>query len=214
MKETIAILAAFTLIFAGCAKNSPPTETSTPGFTSEPSVMGDDNNTGLPETTLAAEKELTAENVFENIKAGYGGEPTYGEEENTGGVFFASMPLSEEQLDGYGLTADMYDECVGATSPININPDFVIVTKAKPDKTDAVEGALESIREGFVNDTMQYPMNVEKVAATSVTREGDFFALILAGEPDTRENATESERLEFAKRQNEIGVNAFRESFN
>ncbi|MDR1755010.1 MAG: DUF4358 domain-containing protein [Eubacterium sp.] len=153
------------------------------------------------------EEDITAQKIYENIKAAYS-------EDSAGGRgFLATMPIPDDRVAEYGLTSDMYEECIANMAAISVHADVVIIVKAKPDKVDEVEKTLEATRQNFINDTLQYPMNIEKVQATTVTREGDFFALIMLGMPDERENATESEKMEFAKEQNDIGVNAFLASF-
>ena len=91
------------------------------------------------------------------------------------------MPIPAEFLEGFGLTADLYDEFFGEMPMISTNVDTLIVIKAAEGKLEAVEGVLNAYRENLVNDTMQYPMNLGKIQASEVKTIGNYVCFVQLG---------------------------------
>ncbi|MCL2087813.1 MAG: DUF4358 domain-containing protein [Oscillospiraceae bacterium] len=151
------------------------------------------------QTHAQAQTSVSAQAVLEHIKSAYGEH------------YPPSIPMTQEQLLQYGLTPDLYDECAHETAAITVYLNKVVVVKAKPEKINEVEAALETFRHDIITNTLQYPMNIEKAQATSVTRKGNYIALILAGETLQDTELSQSERLNFAVEQNGVGVEAFLE---
>lgn len=113
----------------------------------------------------------------------------------------------------FGLTEDMYNAVTAEMPMISTYPDTVIVVEAKEGKVDEVESVLNAYRDYQVNETLQYPMNVEKVNASRVVKNGNFVAYIMAGAIDEREDVTDEEMATFAQEQTQIGVDAFNSCF-
>ena len=95
--------------------------------------------------------------------------------------YFPQMPIPAEFLEGFGLTADLYDEFFGEMPMISTNVDTLIVIKAAEGKLEAVEGVLNAYRENLVNDTMQYPMNLGKIQASEVKTIGNYVCFVQLG---------------------------------
>ena len=57
--------------------------------------------------------------------------------------YFPQMAIPAEYLEGFGLTADMYDEFFGEMPMISTNVDTLIVIKAKEGQLEAVEGVVK-----------------------------------------------------------------------
>ena len=51
----------------------------------------------------------------------------------------------------------------------------------------------------LINDSFQYPMNIAKVNAAKIVKHGDYVFFLMLGKYDDREEASDEERLEFAK---------------
>ena len=122
--------------------------------------------------------------------------------------------LPEELIgDMYGLDADTYTEVTAHVAMISTYVDTVVVVKAAEGKTGDVEAALNAYHDRLVNESLQYPINVEKVNAAQVVTNGDYVAFIMLGAIDEREDASDSDRAEFAQQQTKIGVDAFNAYF-
>lgn len=123
--------------------------------------------------------------------------------------------LPEELIgDMYGLDADTYVEVTAHVAMISTYVDTVVVVKAAEGKTGDVEAALNAYHDRLVNESIQYPINVEKVNAAQVVANGEYVAFIMLGAIDEREDASDSERAEFAQEQTKIGVDAFNAYFD
>ena len=122
--------------------------------------------------------------------------------------------LPEEMVgDRYGLSADSYTEITAHVPMISTFVDTVVVVKAAEGKASDVEAALKAYHTSLVEESLQYPMNIEKVNAGQVVKKGNYVALIMLGAIDEREGASDSDRASFAEEQIKIGVDAFNACF-
>ena len=81
----------------------------------------------------------------------------------------------------YGVSEDMYEEALAEMPMISANVDTMILIRAKADKVEEVEKALNEYRDKMINDTMQYPMNVGKIQASRIETFGNFVCFIQLG---------------------------------
>lgn len=81
----------------------------------------------------------------------------------------------------YGLDVTLAESFIVETPMIGMNPDIFIGVEAKEGQADAVETALNGYKEQLLNDTMQYPMNLPKIAAVDVLRVDNYVFLVLMG---------------------------------
>ncbi len=96
--------------------------------------------------------------------------------------YWPNTQVSPEMLESsFGITEDMYDDYMAEVPMINTNVDTLLIIKAKSDKVDAVEEALNVYRENLVNDTMQYPMNVGKIQASRIEKIGNYVCFVQLG---------------------------------
>lgn len=95
--------------------------------------------------------------------------------------YWPNTEMPAEFLEGFGLTADMYDAFFGEMPMISTNVDTLIIIQAKEGQVEAVEGVLNAYRENLVNDTMQYPMNVGKIQASRIETFGNFVCFVQLG---------------------------------
>lgn len=86
-----------------------------------------------------------------------------------------------EATELYGLTLDNCEEVIAELPMISTNADLLLIAKAKEGKVEDVKAEIETLRESKVNDTMQYPMNVQKTAASSVEVIGNYVAYVQLG---------------------------------
>ena len=102
--------------------------------------------------------------------------------EALGDNYWPNTPVSPEMLEGsFGITSEMYDDYMAEVPMIKTNVDTLLIVKAKEDKVDAVEEALNVYRENLVNDTMQYPMNVGKIQASRIEKIGNYVCFVQLG---------------------------------
>lgn len=123
-----------------------------------------------------------------------------------GDNYWPDTPIVPEMLEGtYGITADMYEDYMAESPMISANVDTLILIKAKEDTVEAVEEALNAYREGLVNDTMQYPMNIGKIQASRIERIGNYVCFVqLGGDTDT--DASDEEVIAHCQEQNELAI--------
>lgn len=214
MKKIIALFAALavmTTALTACSgnENNDNNTTTAPPVSSDNTDNTSDNTENTPENTEdtsseegGEENDPSADSETGKILAAI--RDAYGEN------FLPDMEFPQEMIaDTYGIREDTYDEITVQVPMISAHPDTVIIVKAAAGKGDDVKAALEAHRTYLIEESMQYPMNIAKVNATKVVENGDFYALLLLGRPDEREDASDAEMAEYAEQQVQIGVDAF-----
>lgn len=131
-------------------------------------TAGAENNDQAGEENESWSEEMTA--LREAVVSGLGEE------------YWPSMAMPQDMLEmSYGLTPDMYDDYMGEAPMISTHVDTLLVVKPAEGQADAVEEALQNYRTDLVENSMQYPMNVAKVQASTVARTGDYVCFVLLG---------------------------------
>jgi len=93
-----------------------------------------------------------------------------------------TMPVDPEMLEmAFGITPDMYEDYLAEMPMMSAHVDTLLIIKAKDDKVEDVETALNTYREAKVSDTMQYPANVGKIQASRIERIGNYVCFIQLG---------------------------------
>ncbi len=182
-----------------------PDESSTPDESSSPEESKESEESESTEESTAPEDDenkTATEKVLQAIKN------VYGES------YLPNTPIEQELLETqYGLSSDTYVEAAGEVPMISTNPDTVLVVKAVTGKEGDVKAALEAYRSKLINDSANYPMNLEKINAAKVESEGEYVAFLLVGANDDRANATADARTSFAEYQVNKAVTAFHDYF-
>lgn len=154
-----------------------------------------------PETTTQAPttaKQVELSDIHEAVKAVYG--------EN----YIPSMPFDAQYLsDVYGITEDMYDEMIAEGPMMSAHVDTFVAFKAKEGQADAIEEKLTAYRDYLLNDAMQYPMNLAKIEASQVVKEGDYVFFVMLGYTEEMEN--EDLRLKELQESNQLAVDTIKE---
>lgn len=210
MKKISVILITMALTIGsmtGCSKGdtkTPPTNNITDNTTDKEIDNNNDNpaETETEDGDNTNETELTVDDILNAIKAVYG--------EN----YLPNMEMNSEFLElEFGLTSDMY-EAVKAEQPmIGTHADRVVIVKAAEGRADDVEAALITAKDNKINDTFQYPMNLPKINATKIVRNGDFVCFLMVGAINENMDATEEEAKLFAENEVEKAVDAFHKLF-
>ena len=220
MRKFIAIFVAAALcaaVFTACSDSEQkPEETTTTAAENQPEESGSDEAGGSEDEGGSDDEggsedeggdneseDGAAQKILDTIRAAYGDN------------YLPNAEIPEEILTSmYGLDPDTYTEIAAEMPMISTNVDTVIIVKAADGKTGDVKAALDAYRDSLVNDSFQYPMNVAKVNASKVVANGDYVAFLLLGAIDERDDASDSERAEFAEEQVKIGVDAFNGYFD
>ena len=128
--------------------------------------------------------------------------------ESIGENYFPNMPLDPEMLEmNFGISSDMYDDYLAEMPMISTNVDTLLIIKAKNDKVEAVEEALNTYRDAKVSDTMQYPMNVGKIQASRIERIGDYVCFVqLGGDTMTAAESGDEAVIEQCQQANELAI--------
>jgi len=129
--------------------------------------------------------------------------------------YWPQMPIPAEYLEGFGLTADMYEEFFGEMPMISTNVDTLIVIKAKEGQLEAVEGVLTAYRDNLVSDTMQYPMNLGKIQASEVKSIGNYVCFVqLGADVMAAMDKGDEEVIKHCQAQNAIAIEALEGAIN
>lgn len=135
---------------------------------------GDNNKT---DDTTPAPVVVTVPELKDAILGAYG--DTYNPESEMG------MPLMDIPADileaTYGIQSAWVEEFAAAMPMMMTNVDTYIVVKATEGNVENVVKALQDYHNYLVNDSFQYPKDIEKVRAAKVFAEGDFVFFIMLG---------------------------------
>ena len=192
---TFACMIALCMGLVACGKNNQNAESSTQeSLATQESTDAQGTETQETEATQKTEAtqgtESTATEGTEEVAPEIG-ENGWSQEmealktavvEKLGENYWPNMPVTPDIMEGlFGITADMYEDYLAEMPMISTNVDTLVIIKPKADKAQAVEDALTAYREAKVNDTMQYPMNVGKIQASTIEKIGDYICFIQLG---------------------------------
>lgn len=131
-------------------------------------------------------KDIDLTQLHEDVKAAYG--------EN----YTATMAIDAATLEAtYGISEDLYEECIAETAMISAQTDFFIAIKAKEGKAEDMKAALEKAKEAIVASAY-YPANQIKVQSTQVIVHGDYGFVFVLGYPNETVDETDEEAMRAA----------------
>lgn len=198
-----SLLAVSVVLLTACGKKNngntgENTESTTPQTSSQ-----EGNNTG---NTLAESTEPAQESSLMYLRDAVA--------EALGEDYWPDSVMEPEYVqDLYGLKPDMYEDIFVETPMIGTNVDTLIIVQAKKDRVEDVEKALNTYREGEINNTMQYPMNIGKVQASRIETIDNYVLFIqLGGSSVDAEEEGEEKVMELSREQNEKALEAIRQA--
>lgn len=198
-----SLLAVSVVLLTACGKKNngntgENTESTTPQTSSQAG-----NNTG---NTLAESTEPAQESSLMYLRDAVA--------EALGEDYWPDSVMEPEYVqDLYGLRPDMYEDIFVETPMIGTNVDTLIIVQAKKDRVEDVEKALNTYREGEINNTMQYPMNIGKVQASRIETIDNYVLFIqLGGSSVDAEEEGEEKVMELSREQNEKALEAIRQA--
>lgn len=134
-----------------------------------------------------------------------------------GDNYLADMPLTKEDIKArYGLSQSWYTDIIAEVPMMSAHVDTLVIAKAKNKNTKKkIKNKLTAYRQGLINDTMQYPMNLLKIQASRVYVKGDYVFFIMLGYVDSNkeETNTEEQLIEAYKAENQKAVDAINSLF-
>ncbi len=200
MKKLLAMLLALMMVLSLAACGNKNTEE--PAAPEEPSSSVEETPETpeeTPEETPAGEVDPKLEELHTALKEAYG--------EN----YLPSMPLDETMMsEVVGVNMDNVESFIAEMPMMSAHVDTFIGIKAKEGKADQVEEELKAYHTNIVENSMQYPMNEEKVKASQVIRKGDYVFMMMLGQiPDE----TITDTAKFAQEQMQIGLDKLEEIF-
>ncbi len=213
MKKLMAVMVvSFTILgMTACGNrdnNADTTQSATQTSEVTESTASTEQTTAAEETTAAGET-TGAEEIGTN---GWSEEMTALRQSVVDALgednYWPDSQIPQEMLEQtFGISRDMYDDYMGEMPMISVNVDTLLIIKAKDDKVEAVEKALNDYRDAQVNNTMQYPMNVGKIQASRIQRYGNYVCYVQLG-ADTgavEENGDEAV-IKACQEQNELAL--------
>lgn len=223
MKKLTVLLLIMSMSFslAACGKENTQNQESSPAVESSQETSVEES---IEESTEESVEESVSGSEEEIVEDELSGETGMSEEmtairqavvDALGENYWPQTSIPAEFLEGYGLTADMYEEFFGEMPMISTNVDTLIVIKAKEDQVEAVEDVLTAYRENLVNDTMQYPMNLGKIQASEVKTIGNYVCFVQLGADVMAALESGDEAvIEQCQEQNRIAIEALENAIN
>lgn len=127
------------------------------------SAGGDESGSGIDDT-------VTIDTIYQAVKEAYGED------------YIPDMLLSEDEIQVlYGIEPEWCEEFLVEIPMMSVHVDTFLAVKAKPEHLAEVSDAVNAYVENLKSDTMQYPMNVTKIAASSVVTMGNYVFYIMLG---------------------------------
>lgn len=128
------------------------------------------------------------------------------------GGYWPDMALEPDMLEmSFGITSDMYEDYMAEMPMMSAHVDTLLIIRAKDDKVEAVQGALEAYRNAKIEDTMQYPMNLGKIQASRIETIGNYVMFVqLGGDTTQVEEEGEEAVVSRCQEQNDKVIEAIR----
>ncbi|MCM1104559.1 MAG: DUF4358 domain-containing protein [Clostridium sp.] len=96
--------------------------------------------------------------------------------------YLPDMLLSEDEIRIlYGIESEWCEEILVEVPMMSTHVDIFLAVKAKPEHLADVSDAVNAYVENLKNDTMQYPMNINKIAASTVVTMGNYVFYVMLG---------------------------------
>ena len=198
-----SLLAVSVVLFTACGKkNNGNTGENTESTTPQTSSQAGNNTENTPAESTEPAQESSLIYLRDAVA------------EALGEDYWPDSVMEPEYVqDLYGLKPDMYEDIFVETPMIGTNVDTLIIVQAKKDRVEDVEKALNTYREGEINNTMQYPMNIGKVQASRIETIDNYVLFIqLGGSSVDAEEEGEEKVMELSREQNEKALEAIRQA--
>ena len=181
-KKIFALILAAAMsasVLASCGGTKTPADTTadttvdTAIDTAVDTEFAEDTEEEFFEDMFPAAPEVSEElgAIHDAVKAAYGEDG-----------YVPNMFIDPEMLASiYGIEAEWVEEYVAEMPMIMTHVDTLIIVKPTEGNAENVLNALNAYRDYLVNDSMQYPMNIEKVRASTVFEKGGYAFFVMLG---------------------------------
>lgn len=211
MKKNRRILVLALLVvltFNACGKKNtgtpevsptvPPTTTVTPEVT-EPPV--DENAGGTNEEAGALKSNAELDAFHKKVK------------ELVGENYIPSMPYDAVTMEElFGIKADWYDAAIAEGPMMSTHVDKLIAIHATKGNLENVQNAMKKYHESVLADTMNYPMNINRIQGSIVETVGDYVLFVMVGNIDEMKYEKEEDMIAAYKEQNQLVIDAAKET--
>ena len=153
----------------------------------------------LAEEDLVDGRETVGEQRAEEVEAG--NFPLFWDGAGEGGRQFYTLPELEEEVkellgDNYwpevnissselerltGITEDMYVDFLAERQMLDAHIDTLIIIHAKEDYVGTIEQAIETYRNGLIEQNKNYPQNLSKARASRIETINDYICFVQLG---------------------------------
>lgn len=191
----LACMLSIIMIFTMACGKDDNTGESTPG-------TGDQNTAdGADEPGTSIDDTVTIDAIYQAVKEAYGEE------------YMPDMQLAEEDLQVlYGIEPDWCEEFMVEIPMMSAHVDTFLAIKAKPEHLSEVSDAVNAYVQNLKEDTMQYPGNLNKIAASSVVTMGNYVFYIMLGMLTfEQEELDEAEQVQLYEERNQVAIDVIEE---
>lgn len=140
------------------------------------------------------------ERAHESIKNAYG-------DDYLPSVSIEPLILQEK----YGINLGQVDAVIAEEPLMSVHMDTFIGIRAVEGEAESIERILLAYKDKLIQESIQYPMNQSKVEAAKVYRIKDHVFFFILGATYKTDLITPEEKLEFAKDQVQIAIDAIEE---
>ncbi len=202
-----SLIVALTLTACGKTSNEAPTTTPTPiieetqdttteDVTTEESTEeveeGVENEEEITETLEVEDMSIASDETLDQIHAAV--------VEKIGENYVANMPFDSTQVEElFGVKADWYDAGIAEGPMMSVHVDKFLAFHATEGNLENIQTALNAYVETIKADTMQYPMNLNKIQACTVETVGDYVFFVMVGMIDETTYESEDQMIEAYK---------------
>lgn len=177
------------------------------------SVMGSNMGMQLPSTvqrlllenevvTVQAASKPSAKKLASAVKK------VYGED------YVLDQELDESRINKqYGVSSSWYSSAFAAEPTIGVHADELAIFKAKNKESGKkILKALKRYQKKLKENTMDYPMNLPKVQASRLYKNGDYVCFMILGRISSQleENGSEEDMIKAYQKQNNKAVKAIK----
>lgn len=128
--------------------------------------------------------------------------------------YIPSMDIDETQLtETYGVDMANVEEFRAQAPMISAHVDTFIAIKAVDGKASEVEKQLQEYRTYMLNEAMNYPANLPKIEASTVSVYGNYVFFTMLGAFSDDMDATEDDLLKFYQNETQKAVDALNTYF-
>lgn len=129
--------------------------------------------------------------------------------------YVANMVLEKRDIAGIlELEEKDIQEFIAEMPMMSTHVDTFFAIKATEGKTSIVEEQMQKYRNNLVENSMQYPMNIAKVNASEIIKQGDYVFFVMLGKFDDRQDVSEDDALKFAKEETQKIKELILKNFN